>query len=73
MMIEVFKANPENRDSAVAEFHATRDGTVDIPAEVFRQDGKFMIALFAQTGGVQWEFPVSDFVEAIEAGKALLQ
>ncbi|HEX3839741.1 MAG TPA: hypothetical protein VHU85_03010 [Acidimicrobiales bacterium] len=72
MTIRVFKANPEDRDSPVAELRVAHDGTVDVSAQVFHENGTLMIAIFARTGGVEWEFPVSEFVEAIEAGKAFL-
>ncbi|HEX3461314.1 MAG TPA: hypothetical protein VHT49_10455 [Acidimicrobiales bacterium] len=73
MTIEVFKANPEDRDSPVAELRVAHDGTVDVSAQVFSENGELMIAIFARAGGVEWQFPLSEFVEAIHTGESMLE
>jgi hypothetical protein len=72
MTIEISKMFPTDRESPVAELNVRHDGVVDIPAELFRRDGRLLIALFARSGRVQGEYPVDEFVEAIEAGKSAL-
>jgi hypothetical protein len=68
MTIQVGEASPPHRDAAVAEFHVRHDACVDIPAEVYRDNGRLMIALYAREGGIQWEYPLSEFLEAIGKG-----
>lgn len=72
MTIHVGEAGPPHREQAVAEFHVAHDGLVDIPAELFSEDGKLMIALYGRTGGVAWEYPLSDFLAAIGKGMGIL-
>lgn len=59
------------REGPVAQICVThRDPpSVDIPAEVYREDGKLMIELFPRRGEDSWELPLPDFLEAI--GKAM--
>ena len=71
-MFQISKVFPPNRDSPVAELNVHHDGIVDIPAEIYRQDGVLKICLFARAEGVQWEYPLDDFVAAIEEGRAVL-
>jgi len=56
----------------VAEFHVSHDGFVDVPAEVYEDGGKLMIAIYSREGGNPWEFPLADFVEAIGQAIAVL-
>ena len=72
MSLQVGEASPPHREQPVAEFHDIHGGFVDIPAELFRQDGAIMIATYGRTGGIQWECPVADFVEAIPQGSEIL-
>jgi hypothetical protein len=73
MTIRVFKANPEDRDSPVAELRVAHDGMVDVSAQLFHEKGELMIAIFARTGGVEWEFPLREFVDAIHTGESILE
>jgi hypothetical protein len=66
MSIEIFKAFPPDRESAVAELNVRHDGTVDIPAEVFREDGELRINIFRPEGGVAWQYSVDEWVAAIQ-------
>jgi hypothetical protein len=72
MTIHVGAAGPPHREGVVAEFHVIHDEFVDIPAELFRDDGKLMIAIYARGGGDPWEFPLADFLEAIGKGIGIL-
>lgn len=69
MPIHVGEAGPPHREKVVAEFHVTHEGVIDIPAEVYDEDGKLMIAIYSREGGQPWDFPLADFIEAI--GKAI--
>lgn len=73
MSIHVGVAYPPHREEAVAEFHVKHDDVVDIPAEIFRQDGRLMIGLYARTGGLAWEYSLSDFLGAIASGIAIIE
>lgn len=68
-MIQVGEASPPHRERMVAEFHVVHDGLVDVPAEVYEENGKLMIAIYSREGGSPWEFALADFVEAV--GKAI--
>jgi len=45
MTIHVGEASPPHREKMVAEFHVAHDGVMDIPAEIYDDDGKLMIAV----------------------------
>jgi len=72
MPIHVGEASPPHRETVVAEFHVDEGGVIDVPAEVYEDDGKLMIAIYSREGGNPWEFPLSDFVEAIGQAIAVL-
>jgi hypothetical protein len=72
MAIQVGEASPPHRDEMVAEFHVIHDGLVGIPAEMFREDGKLMIAIYSRSGSEPWEFSLAEFLEAIAKGIAVL-
>jgi hypothetical protein len=73
MSIHVGEASPPHREHMVAEFHVAHEGMIDIPAEVFEDDGgRLMIALYSKKGGDPWEFPLADFVQAIGSAMAIL-
>lgn len=69
MPIHVGEASPPHREKMVAEFHVAHNDVIDVPAEVYEDDGKLMIAIYSREGGHPWEFPLADFIEAI--GKAI--
>lgn len=72
MTIHVGPAGPPHRESLVAEFHVAHDGVIDIPAEIYEDDGKLMIAIYSREGGNPWEFLLSDFVGVIGQAIAVL-
>jgi hypothetical protein len=73
MTIKIFVGYPPDRDSPQAEFRISHDGLVDIPALLYREDGKLMIEIFSQAGGEpEWTLPLADFVQAIGNGMAAL-
>jgi hypothetical protein len=71
-MIEVGEAGPPHRATAVAEFHVLHDNILEIPAEIFRESGRLMIAIFSREGSISWEFPIADFLEAVQSGIEIL-
>jgi len=66
MTFEIFKAFPPNRETAVAELHVRQDGVIEVPAEVYRSEGQLRIVLFGREGGAAWEYPLSDWMGALE-------
>ena len=73
MTIHVGIAFPPHRDEGVAEFHVASDDSIEIPAEIFRADGRLMIALYARAGGIAWEYRLSDFLAALASGIEVLE
>jgi hypothetical protein len=65
MRFEIFKAFPPNRESAVVELNVRHDGQVDIPAEIYREDGELRITLFQREGGAAWQYPLNEWVAGI--------
>jgi hypothetical protein len=72
MSIQVGLAGPPHRDECVAQFHVLHDASLEIPAEIFRKDGKLMIGIFAREGGISWEYTVAEFLQAIAQGMEIL-
>ena len=72
MPIQVGEASPPHRDERVAEFHVFHDGFVGVPAEIFRLNGRLMIAIYSREGREPWEFSLAEFVEAIGRGISIL-
>lgn len=70
--IDVFVAYPPHREDRVAELQVVHESVVDIPAELYLQSGELMIAIYSRSDGIAWEYPVSDFVSAIEAASVAL-
>jgi hypothetical protein len=66
MTFEIFKAFPPDRDSAIVEVIFRHDGGVDVPAEVYREDGELRIAIFGRQGGVPSEYPLEAWIQAIQ-------
>jgi len=71
-MFDISLASPPNREELVAEILLRSEASVDQPAEVFRSDGRVMLALYPRGDGDPWEFPLADFVEAIGRAMARL-
>lgn len=72
MTINVGIAYPPHREEGVAEFHVMHGNVIDIPAELFRKDGRLMIGLYSKSDGLAWEYPLSDFLAAIASGMEVL-
>lgn len=70
MTIEIGATSPPHRETGVAEFHVRHDGFIDVPAEVYCENGVLMIGLYAREAGIQWEYSLAEFVEAI--GRAMV-
>lgn len=64
---QIFVAYPPGREGRVVELSVPRCGGVDIPAEIYREDGQTMITLFSRSDGPAWRYPLSDFLAAVEA------
>ncbi len=72
MTFEIFKAFPPDREGPVAELNVRHDGLVDIPAEIRREEGKLRIAIFAQRSGVAWDYPLDEFLVAVQEAVEVL-
>ncbi len=66
MAFEIFKAFPPDREGPVAELNVRHDGLVDIPVEIRREKGELRIAIFARKSGVAWDYPLAEFLEAVQ-------
>ena len=72
MTFEIFKAFPPDRESSVVELSFKHDGFVEVPAEIYDQNGTRVIAIFGREGGLPWIYPFDDWVAALkEAAEAL--
>ena len=72
MTFEISKGFPPSRESAIAELCVRHDGVVDIPAEVYREDGQVKISIFGREGGLVWKYSVDDWVGAIRRAVEVL-
>jgi len=66
MEFQIAETYPPDRESQQPElciYH--HDGGVDIPALLYREDDELKIELFARSGGVEWTFPVAEFMSTI--------
>lgn len=64
---------PPDRDGRVIELNVRHEGSVDIPAEFYKEHGQTMITLFSPADGPAWTYPLADFVAAIDAAVAALE
>ena len=72
MTFEIFEMFPPDRESPVAELNVRHGAVVDVPAEVYRENGELKITIFGREGGVAWEYPLAEWVEAVrKAAEAL--
>jgi len=62
---EIFKAFPPDDEEPVAQLHHSRDGRVDIPAEIHLANGELRITLFSRDAGPAWDYSVAEFSDAI--------
>jgi hypothetical protein len=70
---QVFVAYPPDREGRVVELNIIREGEVDIPAELFRDNGETMITLFSRKDGPAWTYRLADFVLGLDAATAALE
>jgi len=64
-------AYPPWREGRVIQLYISHDGSVDIPVEVYRDDGETVITLFSRPEGLT--YVAEDFVAAINAAVAALE
>lgn len=72
MTIEIFKGFPPDRESPVVELNVCHDGVVDVPAELYREGGVRMIAIFGREGGAAWVYRLDEWVEALHKASEVL-
>jgi hypothetical protein len=73
MTFRIFVVYPPDREGRVAQLTVEHEDMVDIPAELSREDGELTISLFSRSDGVAWEYRLSEFLAAIDAGVAALE
>lgn len=73
MTFEISKGFPPDRESPIAELCIRHDGEVDIPAEISRENGELRIFLFGRQGGVAWDYPLEDWLRAIQRAVEVLE
>ena len=66
MTFKISKAYPPDRDAPIAELLVFRDGGVDAPANIYRQNDELRIMIFGAKGDVAWEYPVEEWIDAIK-------
>jgi hypothetical protein len=72
MTLEISKGFPTDSEFPIAEINHRHDGVRDIPAEVRRQNGELWITIFGRTGGPAWEYPLNEWIEALQTAAAVL-
>ena len=72
MIFEISKGFPPDRESPIAELCVRHDGVVDIPAEVYRENGELTISIFGRKDGVALEYPLHDWLDAIQRAVEVL-
>jgi hypothetical protein len=66
----LFVAYPPDREGRVVQLTITQGNEMDIPAEIFREGGQLMITLFSRGDTTGRTYPVTEFVDAVEAAVA---
>jgi hypothetical protein len=69
---KISKGFPPDRESPIAELTVSHDGVVDIPAEIYRENGEVRIALFGRQDGTAFEYPLAEWIEAINSAVEVL-
>ena len=72
MTFEIFKAFPPDRDSPVAELNVRHEGSVDVPAEVYRENDELRIAIFGREGGVAWNYSLDEWEQAVKRAREVV-
>ena len=68
----IFVVYPPDREGRVCQLTVEHNGSMDIPTELYREDGQNMITLFSQQDGAAWTYPLADFITGINAAVAEL-
>jgi hypothetical protein len=72
MTFEIFKGYPPDNEFPIAEINDLHDGGAEVPAIVHREGGELRITIYERTGGVAWEYPLDEWIEALhKAAKTL--
>ncbi|MDQ1685959.1 MAG: hypothetical protein QOC82_2696 [Frankiaceae bacterium] len=73
MTFQIFKAFPPDREGPVAELHATSGDEAEIPIQVFREEGNVRARIFDASGGVAWEFELSDLLDGLRQAAKVIE
>ena len=75
MKFEIVVSTPPHRESRVAELQTPSEAGVDQPVEIYIERGVRKIAIYPRERtrhNTPWEFPLADFIGAMEAAVARL-
>ena len=70
---QIFVVYPPDREGRVAQLTVPHNGSIDIPTELYREDGQTLITLFSRDDGAAWTYPVADFIAGINAAVAVVE
>ncbi len=73
MTLEIFKGYPPDNEFPIAEINDLSDGATEIPAVVDRESGELRIKIYERTGGVAWEYPLDEWIEALQKAAKTLE
>ena len=72
MTFQVSKGYPPDNEFPIAEISDVRDGGEENPAVVDRENGELRITIYERSGGVAWEYPLDDWIEALQKAARVL-
>ena len=72
MTFKIFKGFPPDSEGPIAELNVSHDGVLDIPVEIRRDRGELRITIFSRQDGVAWDYPLGEFLEAVQKAAEVL-
>ncbi len=73
MTLEISKGYPPDNEFPIAEISDVRNGGEDNPAVVDRESGELRIKIYERAGGVAWEYPLEEWIEALQKAAKTLE
>jgi hypothetical protein len=70
--LQVSKGYPPDHEFPIAEISDVRDGGEENPAVVDRENGELRITIYERSGGVAWQYPLDDWIEAVQKAAKVL-
>jgi hypothetical protein len=66
------KGYPPDEEWPIAEIHERVEGGVNSPAIVRIEGGERRLVIYARTGEVAWDYPLTDFLDALREAESSL-